>query len=293
MTHFPVSEIISPNGKAVVVTGCSSGIGRATAIYLAQFGFTVFATVRKEADAQNLRNLNIPTLIPICPLDLSDPHDITMAVESIEAELDDRAGLELYAIVNNAGGGSISPIELMDVNQFRTELAARILGPIELLQAFLPHIRQAHGRVLWIATPALLPIPFVANIHACDFAINCLARTLQLELKPWNIPSIQIRCGGVMTAAPDRNMRELEAAFKQWPRERLQLYVDTLHKTQAEFAKFDTRRTQPEVIAKVVYKALTVSKPKRRYQIGHRSGVAMGLEYLPQPLVDSILESRT
>ena len=60
-----------PTGQSVLITGCSSGIGRATAIHLAQHGFAVFATVRKEADAESLRSLNAPNLIPVCQLDLT------------------------------------------------------------------------------------------------------------------------------------------------------------------------------------------------------------------------------
>ncbi|MCC6616361.1 MAG: SDR family NAD(P)-dependent oxidoreductase [Anaerolineae bacterium] len=280
------------HNKAVLVTGCSSGIGRATALYLAQQGFTVFATVRKESDAQNLRDLGIATLIPVCPLDLSHKETIAPALDFIRGELSQRPDLKLYAIVNNAGGGGVAPIELMDLDRFRLDVEARLVGPLALLQDLLPLIREAHGRVIWIATPAIIPIPFVAGIHACDFAVNCLARTLQIELKRWNIPNILVRCGGVKTAAPARGARELEEDFQQWPRERFELYAGTLRKEQAELSQFDARRSEPNVIAEVVYRALVAEKPRRRYQIGYMSGVASALEYLPQPLVDWIMERR-
>ncbi|MBE0691195.1 MAG: SDR family NAD(P)-dependent oxidoreductase [Anaerolineae bacterium] len=279
--------------KAVLVTGCSSGIGRATALYLAQQGFIVFATVRKEADAQSLRDLGEPTLIPVCPLDLSKPETLAPALNFMQQELNRRPGLKLYAIVNNAGGGGVAPIELMDLDKFRLDLEARIIGPLALLQALLPLIREAHGRILWIATPSIIPIPYVSGIHACDFAVNCLARTLQIELKRWRIPNILIRCGGVKTAAPARGARELEEDFRQWPRERFELYAEALKKEQAELSEFDAKRTEPEVIARVVHTALVAPRPKRRYQVGYMSGLAAALEYLPQTLVDRIMESRS
>ncbi len=279
-------------GKSVLVTGCSSGIGRATAVYLAQHGWTVFATVRKEADADSLRGLNLPTLVPVCPVDLTKPDQIAAAVETIEGELRARHEPGLYAIVNNAGGGGVAPIELMDVDKFRVELEARLVAPVELLQAFLPAIRETHGRIVWIVTPSIIPIPYVSSIHACDFAVNCIARTLQIELKRWDIPNIMIRCGGVKTAAPARSAQELEESFQQWSRERLAPYADVLRKEQDEFSTFDARRTEPEEIAKVVYKALTARKPKRRYQIGYLSGLAAALEYLPQTWVDAIMARR-
>ena len=283
---------LKPTEKAVVVTGCSSGIGRATALYLAEHGFTVFATVRKPADADRLSSLKLPTLIPICPLDLTKADEIAAAVERIKNELNSRQINGLYAIVNNAGAGGVAPIELMDIDKFRVELETRILAPITLLQALLPSIREAHGRIVWIVTPSIMPIPFVSSIHACDFAVNCIARTLQIELKRWNIPNVMIRCGGVKTAAADKSARELEDSFQTWPRERFNLYADALKKEQAELGTFDQKRTEPDEIAKVIYQALAAAKPKRRYQIGYMAGIAAALEYLPQTWVDAIMERR-
>jgi len=282
----------SLNEEGVLVTGCSTGIGRAIAIHLAQNGFTVFATVRKESDAENLYNLNEPNLIPTYPLDLTKPEHIPNVVNIVLNELKKRGKEGLYAIVNNAGGGSIAPIELMDLNKFRIELETRLVGPIGLLQAFLPMIRRVNGRILWIVTPALIPIPFVSSIHICDFAVNCIVRTLKLELKPWDIPVIMIRCGGIKTAAPEKTNKELEESFKQWPKEKLDLYSRVLMKEQEELHKFDEKRTEPGEVAKVVYKALCAKKPKSKYRIGYMSGVAAMLEYFPQTFVDFLMVKR-
>jgi NAD(P)-dependent dehydrogenase (short-subunit alcohol dehydrogenase family) len=282
-----------PNGEGVLITGCSSGIGRTLAIHLAQRGFTVFATVRKQADAENLRSLNEPNLVPTFPLDLAKPEHIPNIYGFVVRELEKRGQKGLYAVINNAGGGSIAPIELMDLEKFRTELLARILGPVALLQHFLPLVRQAGGRVLWIVTPGLIPIPYVASIHACDFAVNCLVRTLNIELKPWNIPNVMIRCGGIQTDAPAKNAAELQEALQILPLERSELYANALQKNQNELANFDISRTPPEAVAKVVFQALCARKPRRRgYQVGYMSGMASFLEGLPQPVVDSLMAMR-
>jgi NAD(P)-dependent dehydrogenase (short-subunit alcohol dehydrogenase family) len=281
----------STQGGGVLVTGSSSGIGRACAVTLAEHGFIVFATVRKPADADALRSLGLNNLIPICPLDLTQPEQIAAAVEVIKNHLQAR-NIGLYAIVNNAGAGGIAPIELMDVGGFRTELEARLVGPVTLLQALLPEIRQAHGRIVWIATPGLMPIPFVTNIHAADFALNCLARTLQIELKPWHIPSILVRCGGIQTSAPGKSARELKESFERWPADRFALYADRLKHEAEDQSDFDAKRTDPAAVAQVVYTALTALRPKRRYQIGYLSRLGAALEYLPQTWVDAIMERR-
>ena len=278
--------------KCVLVTGCSSGIGRATAIYLAHQGYSVFATVRREADAQALRQLGETNLLPICPLDLSRPEHISAAASAVQQELQARGIHGLYAIVNNAGGGVTAPIELMDVGTFRTELEVRLLGPIALLQACLPLIRAAHGRIVWITTPSLMPIPYVSSIHAPDFAVNCLVRTLNLELKKWDIPCIMVRCGTIQTAAPERTAHELQEALHKWSPAQLALYQDTLTAQQRELSQMDDKRTPPEEVGRVVCEALTASHPHKRYAVGRLARLAAFMELLPQTLADGIMARR-
>jgi NAD(P)-dependent dehydrogenase (short-subunit alcohol dehydrogenase family) len=279
-------------GKAVLVTGCSSGIGHAVARYLSRRGFTVFATVRREADARRLEALADPNLVPTWPLDLTRREHLAPVVELVSAELRRRRIRGLHAVVNNAGGGSTLPVELLDLDGYRRELEARLLGPVALLQATLPLVREARGRILWIATPALLPIPFVSDIHSCDFAVNCLARTLDLELRPWGIRNVLIRCGTIRTAAPERTARELREALERLPPERRALYERQLARMQREFGEMDARRTDPEVVGETVYRALTARKPKRRYPVGRLSRLAALAELLPQTWVDALLARR-
>jgi len=275
--------------RSVLITGCSSGIGRTTALYLAHNGFTVFASVRKEKDSEELRQLQEPNLVPVCPLDLSRLEDIPAVVETVQAELERRGQAGLFALINNAGGGGVAPVELMDVEVFRKELQTRLVGPVALVQAFLPLLRQGHGRIVWIATPANIPTPYVTSIHACDFAANCIARTLDIELKPWHIPSIQIRCGGIKTARGLNTPAEAEPIL-QHPRG--DLYRNALIKWFAEMEEFDQKRTEPEKVARVIMAALNASRPKRRYSVGYMSGAAALLEALPQNLTDMILKTR-
>jgi len=282
----------SPVRRAALVTGCSSGIGYATAVRLARGGFTVFATVRKEADAERLRRLGEPDLVPVCPLDLACPGHIAPAVDAVAREIRARGLDGLYALVNNAGAGGVAPIELIGLDTLRAEVEARIVGPVALLQALLPLLRQGHGRVAWIATPALIPVPYVAGIHACDFAANCLARTAALELRPWRIPQIIVRCGAIRTPASGRSTRELSALLAACPPERAALYRDTLAKEAAGLAAIDAQRTDPAAVAEVVLAALTAARPRRRYRVGRLSALAAMVELLPQGAVDRLMAMR-
>jgi NAD(P)-dependent dehydrogenase (short-subunit alcohol dehydrogenase family) len=278
--------------RAVLVTGSGSGIGRATALALADRGYIVFAGVRKPEDAKNLEKLGKQNLIPVCPLDMRKTEQIQGAREKIERVLAGRDIPGLYAIVNNAGGGFIAPLELMDLEGMRSELETRILGPIALLQTMLPLVRAGRGRILWIQTPSLMPIAFDASIHACDFAANCLSRTLQQELMPWGIQSIQIRCGGIRTPSVERSYRELRLTMEGWTESGKNLYHDAMSKTEKSFREFDKKRSEPELVAKTVLTALEAEKPKRRYHAGYMSGISAWMECMPQPLVDRIMAKR-
>ena len=279
-------------GQAVCVTGCSSGIGRQCALTLAQRGFTVFATVRKEEDAENLRRLGLANLVPICPQDFSKPEQIAEAAAAMERELSRRGMSGLFALVNNAGGGGPAPVELIDPGAFRAEVEARILGSTALIQAFLPSIRQADGRIVWIMTPAVVPTPYVASIHACDFAVNCLARTLDIELKAWKIRNIMVRCGGIKTPAGLRTTPDVKALLQRGPQKRVSLYEDALRKWSGEMAKFDKKRTDPAAVADIVFKALSARRPRHRYSVGHMAKAAHILEAMPQSVADWILKKR-
>ncbi len=279
-------------GRGVLITGCSSGIGRAAALALAERGFTVFATVRKEADAESLRDLNLPGLVPVCPVDVSDPEDLAPAAAFVAGELARRGCNGLYALVNNAGAGRPAPVELLPLDEFHTELRARVLGSVALVQAFLPSLRQAGGRIVWIMTPALIPTPYVASIHACDFAVSCLARTLDIELRRWGIPSIMIRCGGIRTPAGLRTVEDVETLIRTGPPDRVSLYEEALRKWAGEMDAFDRKRTAPGKVAEIVVRALAADKPRRRYSVGHMARAAAFLELLPQSVADRILRTR-
>ena len=282
----------SSTERAVLVTGCSSGIGRAVATGLARDGYFVFATVRREDHAEELRRLGLPGLIPVCPLDLTCLSDIPPARDAVTAELS-RRGLEgLYALVNNAGGSAVAPVELLSLESLRRELLARILGSVAMVQSFLPLIRLARGRMVWIVTPAMIPTPFVTSIHACDFAVNCVARTLEMELKPWDIPNIMVRCGGIRTPAGLRTTAEVEALLAVGPVDGVALYEKALRTWAQEMAAFDRKRTEPEEVVAVVSRLLSARSPRRRYSVGYLSGAAALLAALPPSITDRILGMR-
>lgn len=278
-------------GRAVLVTGCSSGIGRAVATRLVQAGYSVFATVRRDEQRRDLENAGLPGLTVLCPVDLTAAEQIDAAAARLSESLVKRRE-QLHAVVNNAGGGAPAPVELIDIDVMRTETQARIVGPIALLKRALPLLRRGGGRILWITTPAIIPTPYVASIHACDFAVNCLARTLDIELSRWKIPNVMIRCGGIKTRAGLRTTADVETLLHGASPEQRELYGSTLAAWSDEMAAFDEKRTEPALVAEQVLRALDARHPKSRYSVGYMARLASVLEALPQPLADSILKRR-
>ncbi|MGA2823313.1 MAG: SDR family NAD(P)-dependent oxidoreductase [Bacteroidales bacterium] len=278
--------------KSVLVTGASSGIGNAVVVYLAKQGYTVLATVRKNSDAETLNTLGFNNLKPLCPLDLTKQEQILSIANSLKEQIKNNELPSLYAVINIAGGGQIAPIELMNIPNFREELEKRLVGPISLLQEVLPLLRHTKGRVLWISTPGLFPVPYVADIHAPDFAVNYLARTLNLELRPDGIKNILIRCGGINTPSPKRTENNIIEKLKDCPNKRIGIYENRLDKLEKELKKFTAKRTEPEKVAILISKVLSTENPKVRYQVGYLSGLGAFLEKLPQSWVDFIMGKR-
>jgi NAD(P)-dependent dehydrogenase (short-subunit alcohol dehydrogenase family) len=285
-------------GRSVLVTGVSSGIGRATALRLASAGYLVFGSVRRKADADELAALGRAesrrgesgqgALVPLI-FDLGRREALPELVSGVEAELGKRGMPGLYALVNNAGGSLVAPVELMNLEAFEVELRSRLIGALGLVQAFLPSLRRAGGRLLWIATPGTIPTAFVTGIHACDFAVNCIARTLALELGRSGPPVVLIRCGGIRTRAGLDTKGALERGLAGAPPERRAIYEEKLSRWSRSMTAFDERRSGSELVAETIERALSAPRPRKRYRVGYMSGAAAFLEALPQVLVDRIL----
>jgi len=259
---------LSLKGKSVLITGCSSGIGLASAKYLAGEGVVVFASVRKREDELSLKSLNDPNLVPLCPLDLTKNDDITGAFNFISNELHIRGIRGLYSIVNNAGGGFISPVELSDINKLRSVFETRVLGPVALLQEFLPLIREGNGRIVWIVTGAEVSVPFFSSLYICDSAVKNMIAALNIELNSWDIPVIMIKCGGINTPAKGKAFMEFEESARLLPIEKYELYSGALGKFISSMRSSKRRRIGPQEAAKKIFKALSDMKPELIYKAG-------------------------
>ena len=133
---------MNTNEKAVVITGASTGIGKATALHLDRQGFKVFAGVRKETDAQALKQEASNKLRPIL-LDVTDGNSIAAAVDTIARE----TGGELYELVNNAGVATSAPLHAVEHSDLHFVFSVNVAGVVSVTKAFAPLIIESKGRI--------------------------------------------------------------------------------------------------------------------------------------------------
>src|SRR5215475_13828124 len=254
----------STNPRAFLVTGASSGIGRATALLLDRSGFQVFAGVRRNEDGEALLGQASERMTPIL-LDVTDPRSIEAAVRSIADKLGGRA---LAGLVNNAGIDIAGPLETSSVAEARSQFEVNVIGLLAVTQAFLPLLRQSRGRIVNIGSVlGRLAIPFKGAYSASKFALEGLTDAFRIELRPWGIHVSLIEPGPVATPLWSKthllagmNEGRVDAAGK--------LYATANAAAQAAFTQFGKSGISPDKVAARVFEALTAPNPKPRYLVG-------------------------
>lgn len=255
--------------RAVLVTGCSSGIGRAIALRLARRrDYVVFATTRRTTDARELRELRLAGLVPIPGVDLGNPDGVQRAVEGVRRGLRSRGLRGLFAIVSNAGAGSIAPLELLDMDVLEAELRTRVVGPATLVQSLVKEIRTGRGRLIWITTPGPVPLAFKASVHVPEFAVHGLARTWRIELARWAVPSVLVECGGVRSRAVGRMDKELATKIRTLSDEQQALYGEALAGVLERDAQIRRTGVPATEVARVVERVLRSPAPELEVKVG-------------------------
>src|ERR687898_2558999 len=182
---------------AVVVTGASPGIGRATARLLDREGYHVFAGVRKQADAESLEEAGSERLTPIT-IDVTKGRSIDSAKREIERAVGSEG---LVGLVNNAGvGGGGGPIEHMDLDDLRGTLEVNLFGQVAVTQAFLPQIRKAKGTIVFVASiGGRVASPFMSPYNVSKFGGEALSESLRHELEPGGVDVVIVEPGSIDT----------------------------------------------------------------------------------------------
>lgn len=248
--------------KTVVITGASTGIGRATAEYLAAQGWQVFAGIRKEADGTALVDAD-DRIKPIL-LDVTQPEQVDAAVETVRAALD---GQKLAGLVNNAGIANMGPLALQPLDQFEAHFSVNVFGLLRASQAFAPllgmdeSLAGAPGRIVNITSVGgRLSAPFLGAYTATKHAVESITDSLRRELVLFGIDAIAVGPGAVKTPIWDKAEKTNSSnpyANSPWAKP-IEIFSETM---------LDGGRTglDPIIIAKTIETALSAKKPKARY----------------------------
>jgi NAD(P)-dependent dehydrogenase (short-subunit alcohol dehydrogenase family) len=271
--------------RSVLVTGASTGIGRATAIRLDSSGWRVFAGVRKEDDAESLRAEGSERLMPLI-LDVTDAEQIAAAAERIEAEVED--GLD--GLVNNAGVAIPGPLETIPLEDFRRQLEVNLVAYVAVTQALLPQIRRAGGRVVFISSiGGRIAFPFAGPYHAAKFGTEAIGDVFRQELRPWGLRVAIVEPGSIDTPIWDRGRREAEEVEERSPQTNL-LYGNAIDKFRDAIKATAERGIPPEKVAKAIAQALESERPKTRYLVGLDAKLQARVKPLiPTPVFDRIV----
>jgi NAD(P)-dependent dehydrogenase (short-subunit alcohol dehydrogenase family) len=270
----------------VLVTGASSGIGRATALRLATSGYHVFAGVRKPADAAALAQAAAGQVTPVI-LDVTDAQQITSAVTVIAGHAGD-AGLA--GLVNNAGIGVFGPLELIPVEQFRRQLEVNVTGQLAITQAALPLLRRGRGRIVMIGSiGARFTPPFIGPLAASKSTLATMSNALRQELAPWAIRVMLVEPGSIRSEAVDKLESDARTVMNDATAEGRALYQNAFLHLVGFFARLHEKGSPPDTVAKTVERALRAPRPRSCYLSGKNAQrMAAIARLLPIPAQDAL-----
>jgi NAD(P)-dependent dehydrogenase (short-subunit alcohol dehydrogenase family) len=239
--------------KTVLITGASSGIGKATAQYFASLGWNVVATARSE----NIHGLEQSDRLLCLRLDVTNESTIQ---EAITKALD-RFG-KIDVLVNNAGYGLLGAFEATTTEQVQRQFATNVFGLFDVTRVLIPHFRsQQAGTIINISSMGgHMSFPFASLYHATKWAVEGFSESLQYELEPFGIRVKVIEPGVVRTGYADR----LEIASKP----ELSIYDAPIKSMMQKSEQGYEGATKPEVVAKVIYRAATDNSKRLRYAAG-------------------------
>lgn len=272
---------------SVLITGCSSGIGRACALDLAQRGLRVFAGVRRTADGDRLRGEASGRLEPLI-VDVTDPEQIRSAAATVEQAVGE-AGLA--GLVNNAGIAVPGPLELLSVAEFRRQLEVNVLGAHAVTQRMLPLLRRAGGRIVMVGSiSGRVVAPYYGAYAASKHALEALADGLRVELRPWHIAVSIVEPDTVATPIWRKLDTQLEALTQQADPLAADRYRDDLWRVRRTALRMERAGLDVSAAVRAIRHALCARRPKARYPVGLRTRLAIvGKALLPAGVMDWFL----
>jgi NAD(P)-dependent dehydrogenase (short-subunit alcohol dehydrogenase family) len=281
-----------------LITGASTGIGRATALRLIDAGWTVLAGVRDPAAGESLvaaagassgaagRTRTLPLA-----LEVTDPAQVAAARERVDAlvaaGVSARGGLD--ALVNNAGIGVGGPLELVSAEDMQRQFDVNVLAQVSVTQALLPALRRARGRIVFVSSVGgRVAMAFSAPYAASKHAIEAIADALRVELHSSGVQVALVEPGSVATPIWDKGRAEAERV--RIPEELQGVYGDVPAAVAKALEKIAQRGIPPEHVAATIEGALSAPRMKSRYVVGRDARVMLAAKrLLPDRAFDAVV----
>lgn len=263
--------------KTVLITGSSSGIGKATAIQFANEGWNVAATMRSPEKEKELTE--IPN-IKIFKLDVSDSEAVEKVVNKVIEEYK-----VIDVLVNNAGFGVDGVFEEIDDQTIEKQFNTNVFGLMRMTRSVIPHMRKNNrGVIIQIASMGgRVSFPLYSIYHATKWAVEGFTESLQYELEQFNIRLKIIEPGNIKTDFYGRSREQVKTTIQEY-----QQFVEKCEKVSQGPNK---NGVNPEVVAKTIYDAALDTKKKLRYSVGYPAPQLIFLKrYLPEQLFYKIVK---
>jgi short-subunit dehydrogenase len=253
--------------KAVLITGCSTGIGRATAEHLAKQGHTVYATARRPDSIEDLKESGCRLLA----LDVTDEGSMEAAVNTVE-EAEGAVG----TLVNNAGYSQSGAIETIPLDSIRAQFETNVFGLIRMSQLVLPGMRrQRHGRIVNVSSMGgKLTFPGGGIYHATKHAVEAISDALRFEVQGFGVDVVVIEPGLIKTEFANAAVGSMQDFEQDGPYARFNHAVaaSTAGVYEGPMARLGAG---PEAVARVIEKAITRRRPRTRYPVTPSARLAL------------------
>lgn len=265
----------------ILITGCSTGIGRATAARLAKGGHTVYATARKVESLAGLDGCR--TL----PLDVTSEDSMRAAVEAIVAEHG-----AVGALVNNAGYSQSGAIETVELDAVRRQFETNVFGLMRMSQLVLPTMRErGAGRIVNISSMgANFVFPGGGVYHATKYAVNAISDALRFEVRGFGVEVVTVEPGLIKTEFGEAATASLAAHATDGPYDHFNAYVGRMTAGAYESPMIKVVGGGPDRVARAIEKALTARRPRVRYRVTPSARLGVPFQsLLPDRVWDAML----
>ncbi len=269
----------------ILISGASTGIGRATAVHMARKGHSVWAGVRSQKSFDEVRKMNVQGLKPVF-LDVTDEKSIGSCVSEIKKT----AGI-LHGLVNNAGIVVAGPVEAVSMEDWRHQFEVNVFGQIRVMQLCLPMLRESKGRIVNISSIAgKISSPIMAPYCASKFALEGISDSLRREVRRHGVQVSIVEPGPIDTPIWEKSISKGVERKNKYPQEIQEAYGASINRFNDRVTQAAARSSPASVVVNAIEHALTARQARIRYPVGRGIKLATIISRaLPDSLMDFVV----